>query len=85
MDTDPKRSMLLEGVRSAPPDQTWLMQQMWSTHTAMELELWLLWQGMEYVFDQVFWVGEGERVDEQEGARERGVLEEAREEEGTME
>ena len=40
---------------------------------------------MEYMFEWVFWVTEGEQEDEQEGAGEQGVPEEAREEEETME
>ena len=48
--------LLLEGVRSAPPEQTWLMQQMWATHTAIESELRLLRHSVEYMFDHVFWV-----------------------------
>ena len=51
---------LLEGVRSTLEVQTWLMQQMWVTHTAMESELQLLRQGMEYVFDRVFWAPDDE-------------------------
>ena len=47
---------LLEGIRSAPQEQTWLMHQMWVTHTAMELELRLLRHLAEYTFDRVFWV-----------------------------
>ena len=39
---------LLEGVKSALEKQTWLMRQMWATHTAMESELRLLRQGMEF-------------------------------------
>ena len=60
------------------------MRQMWSTHTAMESELQLLWQGMEYTFDWVFWVPEGKQ-EEEERAEERGVPEEEREEGETME
>ena len=48
---------LLEGVKSALEEQTWLMWQMWVTHTAMKLEL---QHRMEYVFDHIFWVPEGE-------------------------
>ena len=33
---------LLEGIQSALEEQTWIMQQMWATHTAMESELQLL-------------------------------------------
>ena len=84
---------LLEGVRSAPPEQTWLMRQMWATHTAIELELRLLWHLVEYAFDRVFWVpydkwrgeqgsGQGEAQGEGE---ERGAPEEVREGEETME
>ena len=77
---------LLEGVKSTLEEQTW---QMWATHTAMELELWLLQHGMEFVSDHVFWVLEGERVVEQEGeqeaAEEHRVLEEVREDGETME
>ena len=47
---------LLEGVGSAPPEQTWLMGQMWATHTAIELELRLLRHSAEYAFNRVFWV-----------------------------
>ena len=36
--------LLLEGVRSALEEQTWLMRQISATHTAMESELWLLRQ-----------------------------------------
>ena len=72
--------LLLEGVRPAPPEQTWLMQQMWVTHTAMESELQLLRQGMEHVFDRVFWAPDGERGEEEE----RGALEELREGEETL-
>ena len=63
---------LLEGIWSALEEQTWLMQQMWSTHTAVELELWLLHHGMDFMLNQVYWVGEGEREVEQKGASERG-------------
>ena len=52
--------LLLERVRSAPPEQTWLMRQMWRTYTAMESELWLLRQGMEYTFDCIFWAPDSE-------------------------
>ena len=78
---------LLEGIRSAPLEQTWLMRQMWATHTAMESELRLLRHSTEYAFDRVFWVpydewrgergsGQGEA---QEDGDERGAPEEARE------
>ena len=77
--------LLLEGVRSAPPEQTWLMWQMWVTHTAMESELQLLRQGMEYAFDRVFWASDGERRGERGEEEERGALEEAREGEETQE
>ena len=62
------------------------MQQMWVTHTAVELELWLLRHSAEYVFDRVFWVpynewrGEqGSGQGEAPGGEEHGALEEARE------
>ena len=69
---------LLEGVRSAPPEQTWLMRQMWATHTAIQSELRLLQHSAEYAFDRVFWVpydecrgergsGKGEAQGEGEG------------------
>ena len=85
--------LLLEGVRSAPPEQTWLMWQMWATHTAIESELRLLPHLAEYAFDHVFWVpynewrgergsGQGEAQGEGE---EDGALEEVREGEETME
>ena len=85
--------LLLEGVRSALEEQTWLMWQMWVTHTAMESELQLLRQGMEYTFNHVFWAPDdewrGERGGEQGEARgeeeERGAPEEASEEEETLE
>ena len=84
---------LLEGVRSALEEQTWLMRQMWATHTAIELELRLLCHLVEYAFDHVFWVpydewrgergsGQGEAQGEGE---ERGAPEEAKEGEKTME
>ena len=41
--------------------------QMWVTHSAMESELRLLRQGMEYTFNCVFWVPDGERGAEWEG------------------
>ena len=47
---------LLEGIRSALKEQTWLMWQMWVTHTAMESELRLLRHLAEYTFNRVFWV-----------------------------
>ena len=74
-------ALLLEGIKSALEEQTWLMRQMWLTHAAMESELQLLRQGMEYVFDQVIWIVEGE----QKRAREHGVPKEAREGDETME
>ena len=46
----------LQDIRSAPPEQTWIMRQMWATHTAMESELRLLRYSAEYTFDRVFWV-----------------------------
>ena len=78
---------LLQDILSAPPEQTWIMQQMWATHTAMELELRLLRQSAEYVFDRVFWVpynewrGEqgSEQGETQGEEEERRALEEARE------
>ena len=85
---------LLEGVRSAPPEQTWLMRLMWATHTAMESELRLLRQSAEYPFNRIFWVpydewrgerrsGQGEVQGEGEKC---GAPEEVREgEEETME
>ena len=80
---------LLEGVRSTLEEQTWLMWQMWMTHTAMELELRLLRQGMEYAFDHVFWAPDGERRgergDEWGEEEEHGAPEEAREGEETLE
>ena len=68
------------------------MWQMWATHTAMESELQLLRQEMEYPFDRVFWVPDdkqrGERGSEwgevQGEGEEHGALEEAREGEETM-
>ena len=47
---------LLQDIRSAPPEQTWIMRQMWATHTAMESELRLLRHSAEYAFNCVFWV-----------------------------
>ena len=85
---------LLEGIRSALEEQTWLMRQMWATHTAMESELQLLRHLADYAFDHVFWVpydkwrgergsGQGEAQGEGEDCR---APEEAREgEEETME
>ena len=75
------------GHRSALEEQTWIMRQMWATHTAVESELWLLRHSSEYVFDRVFWVpydewrgeqgsGQGETQGEEE---EHGAPEEARE------
>ena len=80
---------LLEGVKSALEEQTWLMWQMWVTRTAMESELRLLRQGMEYTFDCIFWVLDSEQRGERQGERgeeeECGAPEEAREGEETME
>ena len=78
---------LLQDIQSASPEQTWIMRQMWATHTAMESELRLLRHSTEYAFDCVFWVpydewrgeqgsGQGETQGEEE---ECGALEEARE------
>ena len=83
---------LLKGVRSALEEQTWLIRQMWATHTSVELELQLLRQGMEYAFDHVFGVPDDERRGERGGEWEEaqgeeeecGALEEAREGEETM-
>ena len=47
---------LLQDIRSAPPEQTWIMRQMWATHTAMESELRLLRHSAEYAFYHIFWV-----------------------------
>ena len=78
---------LLEGIRSALEEQTWIMRQMWATHTAMESELQLLRHSAEYTFDHIFWVpydewrgdrGNGQREAQEEG-EEHGALEEARE------
>ena len=78
---------LLEGIRSALEEQTWIMQQMWATHTAMESELRLLRHSAEYPFDCVFWVpydewrgerGSGQGEVQEEG-EERRAPEEARE------
>ena len=79
--------LLLQDIRSALEEQTWIMGQMWATHTAVELELRLLRHSAEYAFDHVFWVpydewrgeqgsGQGEMQGEEE---ERGAPEEARE------
>ena len=88
---------LLEGVRSALEEQTWLMWQMLATYTAMESELQLLRQGMEYAFDHVFWALDDEWRGEQGGEwgdewgeaqgeeEECGAPEEAREGEETLE
>ena len=79
--------LLLEGIRSALEEQTWIMQQMWVTHTAMESELRLLRHSAEYVFDRVFWVpydewrgeqGSGQGEAQEEGEEYRAP-EEARE------
>ena len=81
------------GHWSALEEQTWLMQQMWVTHTAMESELRLLRHSVEYAFDHVFWVpydewrgerGSGQGEVQEEG-EEPGALEEVREGEETME
>ena len=80
--------LLLEGIWSALEEQTWIMQQMWATHTAMESELWLLRHSAEYAFDRIFWVpydewrgergiGQGEV---QEEGEEHGAPEEGEEE-----
>ena len=86
--------LFLEGVRSALEEQTWLMRQMWATHTAIESVLQLLCHLAEYTFDCVFWVpynkwrreqgsGQGEAQGEGEECR---APEEVREgEEETME
>ena len=86
--------LLLEGIWSALEEQTWIMRQMWATHTTMESELQLLRHSAEYEFDGIFWVpydewrgergsGQGEVQEERDG---RGAQEEAREgEEETME
>ena len=74
---------LLEGIRSALEEQSWLMRQMWATHTAMESELRLLRHSAEYVFDRVFWVPyeewRGEQGSGQREGEECGAPEEARE------
>ena len=74
---------LLEGIRSAPPEQTWLMRQMWATYTAMESELRLLRHSAEYTFNHVFWVPydkwRGEQGSGQGEGEECRALEEARE------
>ena len=85
---------LLEGIRSALEEQTWLMRQMWATHNAIETELRLLRHSAEYAFDRVFWVpydewrgeqGSGQGEAQEEGD-EHGAPEEAKEgEEETME
>ena len=74
---------LLQDIWSALEEQTWIMQQMWVTHTAVESELRLLRCSTEYAFNCVFWVpydewrrGQGEMQGEEE---ERGAPEEARE------
>ena len=77
--------LFLEGVGSALEEETWLMQQMWATHTAMESELQLLRQGMEYVFEHIFWAWDGEQEGEREDGEECGVLGEVREGEETQE
>ena len=46
----------------------------------MELELWLLCHGIDFMLNRVYWVGEVER----EEVREHRFLEEAGEEEETM-
>ena len=56
-------TLLLEEIRSAPPEQTWLMRQMWSTHAAVASELWLLYEGMDHMHDRLYWAGEGEPED----------------------
>ena len=55
-----EQAPLLEGIWSALEEQTWLMRQMWSTHTAMELELRLLHWGMDHMHNCLYWVGEVE-------------------------
>ena len=47
---------LLQDIWSALEEQTWIMRQMWATHTAVESELQLLRCSAEYTFDRVFWV-----------------------------
>ena len=80
------RSLLLEGIRSALEEQTWLMRQMWATHTAIELELRLLHHSAEYTFDHVFWVPYNKWRGEAWGeGEEHGAPEEVREGEETME
>ena len=59
--------LLLEGVRS-PPEQTWLMRQMWVTHTAIESELRLLRHSMEYTF-RLCILGALQRVERGAGKR----------------
>ena len=48
--------LLLQEIWSALDEQTWIMQQMWATHTAVESELWLLRRSAEYTFNCIFWV-----------------------------
>ena len=78
---------LLEGIWSALEEQTWIMRQMWVTHTAMESKWWLLRHSAEYAFDCVFWVpydkwrgeqGSGQGEAQEEG-EECGAPDEARE------
>ena len=76
---------LLEGIQSVLKEHTWLMRQMWSTHTAVESEIRLLRHGMDYMLERVFWTREGEQEAEQGRVEECRVLEEAREEGETME
>ena len=75
--------LLLEGIQSAPPEQTWTMWQMWATHSAMELELQLLRHSAEYAFDRIFWMPydewRGEQGSGQGEGEEHGAPEEARE------
>ena len=52
---------LLEGVWSALEEPTWLMWQMWATHTAIELELQLLHHLVEYVRSRI--LGSIQRVE----------------------
>ena len=61
------------------------MRQMWAIHIAMESELQLLRQGMEYTFNHIFWAPDGKRGGEQGEEEECGALEEAREGEETLE
>ena len=62
---------------------------MWVTYSAMESELQLLRQGMEYAFNCVFWSPDdewrGEWGEAQGGEEEHGAPEEVREGEETME